>query len=182
MHKNGLSTNQNKNTFLNSLASAGLDKSKLQILFDSSWDFPEDIFNLGFIIISFKEEFKYYPNKFIPGYDALNATHLKPWNGICKFINLELSPVHFTLGLNGSRNIVYKISFPEELNISIAIRKRLSQIEKFRILQKEPKFKLSNIPQNDYKWQMEVQEKLYLMDNIPFKLGIKYIQLRLIEI
>jgi tRNA A-37 threonylcarbamoyl transferase component Bud32 len=164
--KNGLSYNDNKNAFYKALSSTGIDDSKLETLFNPCVEFPEELFNLGFIILGFKDEFKYYPNKFIVGYDYRNAEHQNKWSNISKFINLELSPSHFTLGLHGSRNIVYKIAFPKEFNLSIAIRKRLSKIDKSRILQKDSKFKFrDDIPQKDYKTQIEIQEKLFNLSN-----------------
>ena len=103
------------------------DKKKLNSIIKAIIDYPQDLFNLGFIILSFRQEFRHYPEKFILNYEPKKDAKL--WKDIGNFIKKELSPKHFTNALNGSRNIIYLIDFPKEFNLSIGIRKRLSSIE-----------------------------------------------------
>ena len=136
------------------------DKKKLNSIIKAIIDYPQELFNLGFIILSFRQEFRNYLDKFISNYNSKKDA--KVWKEISNFINRELNPKHFTKALNGSRNIIYLIDFPKEFNLSIGIRKRLSAIEKHRVLIKTPNFLFKDdLPQFRFSDQMTLHEKLF---------------------
>ncbi len=140
------------------------DKKKLNSVIKAIIEYPQELFNLGFIILSFRQEFRNYPDKFISNYDPKKDAKL--WKEISNFIKKELSPKHFTKALNGSRNIIYLIDFPKEFNLSIGIRKRLSAIEKHRVLNKTPNFLFKDdLPQFGFSEQMSLHEKLFHLSN-----------------
>ncbi len=140
------------------------DKKKLNSIIKAIIDYPQDLFNLGFIILSFRQEFRHYPEKFILNYEPKKDAKL--WKDIGNFIKKELSPKHFTNALNGSRNIIYLIDFPKEFNLSIGIRKRLSSIEKQRVQIRTPNFQFKDdLPQFSFSEQMSLHEKLFQLSN-----------------
>lgn len=162
MDKKNLSIEEFKELFLKALSNSNLNKEKQVSLFNNCVKYQEDILNLGFIIISLRKDFSKYSDRVL-SYLEKNHSHAKiVVKELQQFIDTKLSPKHFTRGLNGSRNIIYKLDLPESLNLSIGIRKRLSKIEKHRILEKHPDFEFrDDLPQFTYQQQMKTQEELH---------------------
>lgn len=131
----------------------------LKLLLQACIDFPEDLFNLGFIILSFRENISKFSDRFIHRFNPAIKVHKKLWKDLNEFFLIDFSPAHFSKGLFGSRNIVFELKLSKELGASVCIRKRLSPLDKKRIGTESQK----TLPQFGFEQQFAIHEELFMM-------------------